>query len=85
MTAPAQTVYDFGRFRLDPVTRLLQRDGEVVPLKPKVFDTLLTLVAAPGKLITKDQLMQAVWPDSAVEENNLRDSHPATRRRSRSS
>lgn len=80
MAVPAQTSYEFGPFRLDPVSRLLQRDGDVVPLKPKVFDTLLALVAASGQSVSKDQLMQTVWPDAAVEENNLTQNISALRK-----
>src|SRR5215208_1274374 len=80
MTNGSQFLYEFGSFRLNPASRLLQRDGEVVPLKPKVFDTLLALVTAGGQLLTKEQLMQAVWPDTAVEENNLSQNISALRR-----
>ncbi|MDQ6802356.1 MAG: winged helix-turn-helix domain-containing protein [Acidobacteriota bacterium] len=80
MTDGTQAVYEFGSFRLSRSSRLLHRDGEVVPLKPKVFDTLLVLVEAAGRLLTKEQLMQAVWPDTAVEENNLSQNISALRR-----
>jgi TolB-like protein/DNA-binding winged helix-turn-helix (wHTH) protein len=80
MTDGTQAVYEFGGFRLNPASRLLHRRGEVVPLKPKVFDTLLALVEAGGQLLTKEQLMQAVWPDTAVEENNLSQNISALRR-----
>ena len=66
-------LYEFGPFRLDPEERLLLRDGEGVPLTPKAFDLLLVLVEQPGRLLEKDVLMKAVWPDSFVEENNLAD------------
>ncbi len=49
------------------------RDGEGVPLTPKAFDLLLVLLEQPGRLLEKDVLMKAVWPDSFVEENNLAD------------
>ncbi len=61
-------IYQFGRFRLDPLKRLLLRDGEPVTVTPKVFDTLLYLVANPGRLIGKPELMARVWPDTFVEE-----------------
>ena len=64
-------VFEFGSFRIDPASRRLLRDTEVVPLKSKVFDTLLLLVESAGQVVTKDQLMQAIWPDTVVEENNL--------------
>src|SRR4051794_20902237 len=68
----ASQVYEFGGFRLDPGKRLLQRrDGTPVSLGPKAFDTLIYLVQHGGEVLDKDELMRAVWPDMAVEENNL--------------
>lgn len=66
-------LYEFGSFRLDVAERLLLRDGEVVPLKPKAFDLLLAFLQQPGRLVEKETLLKAVWPDSFVEENNLTD------------
>jgi TolB-like protein/DNA-binding winged helix-turn-helix (wHTH) protein len=64
--------YRFNGFRLDPVRRLLfGADGLPVPLKPKVFATLLYLVERPGELVAKDTLLEAVWPHVVVEDNNL--------------
>jgi TolB-like protein/DNA-binding winged helix-turn-helix (wHTH) protein/Tfp pilus assembly protein PilF len=63
--------YEFGPFRLDRGKRLLWRDGEVVSLSPKAFDTLLALIEKRGELLDKDTLMQTLWPDSFVEEANL--------------
>jgi TolB-like protein/Flp pilus assembly protein TadD len=67
---PAQ-VYEFGSFRVDARKRLLARDGALVPVTPKVFDTLLHLVRHSGKAVGKDEMMRAIWPDTVVEENNL--------------
>lgn len=65
-------VYEFGDFRVDASKRLLRRrDGSALPLTPKVFDTLLYLVKHSGSVLHKEQLLDAVWPDSIVEENNL--------------
>src|SRR5580693_1116721 len=64
-------IYAFGNFRLDVSKRLLFRDGEPISLTPKVFDTLVYLVEHNGKVLSKDDLMLAVWPDTVVEENNL--------------
>jgi DNA-binding winged helix-turn-helix (wHTH) protein/tetratricopeptide (TPR) repeat protein len=65
-------IYEFGDFRLDAAKRLLlKRGGEAVPLTPKVFDTLLYLIENRGSVLTKDELMKALWPDTVVEENNL--------------
>lgn len=63
--------FQFGRFQLDVVERRLLCDGEVVPLRAKVFDTLCILVENHGRLLRKDELMSQIWPDSVVEENNL--------------
>lgn len=71
MNSPQRCFYEFGPFRLDSAKRLLLRNGELVPLKPKVFETLLILVEAQGQVLEKDELMQRIWPDSVVEENNL--------------
>jgi DNA-binding winged helix-turn-helix (wHTH) protein len=66
-------IYEFPGFRLDAGERLLLRDGEVINLTPKSFDLLHVLVEHPGRLLTKEELLQAVWPDAFVEENNLAD------------
>jgi DNA-binding winged helix-turn-helix (wHTH) protein/TolB-like protein/Tfp pilus assembly protein PilF len=71
MSHRSQHIYEFESFRLDVAERLLLRDGEVVPLQPKVFDLLLTLVEHHGHLLEKDELMKLVWPDVIVEEANL--------------
>jgi DNA-binding winged helix-turn-helix (wHTH) protein/tetratricopeptide (TPR) repeat protein len=63
--------YQFGPFQLDVRERRLSRGTEVIPLRLKVFDTLQVLVANAGRLVTKEELLQAVWPDTTVEENNL--------------
>ena len=61
----------FGDFTLDVAERRLLRDGRPVPLAPKAFDVLAALAARPGRLMTKDELLKEVWPDSFVEESNL--------------
>src|SRR5262249_15730121 len=71
MSQQPKPIYEFGPYRLDAAERLLWRDGEVVPLQPKTFDVLLALVGRPGRLLEKDELMKAVWPDTVVEEVNL--------------
>src|SRR5262252_2855948 len=69
--APAH-LYEFGAFQLDTAKRLLRRlDGTTVPLTPRVFETLLYMVEHRGIVLDKERLMEAVWPDSIVEENNL--------------
>ncbi|HET6893371.1 MAG TPA: winged helix-turn-helix domain-containing protein [Pyrinomonadaceae bacterium] len=71
MSEQNHSIYEFGPFRLDARKRLLRRNGEIVPLKPKAFDTLLALVEGSGRVIEKDELMRRVWGDTAVEEGNL--------------
>lgn len=63
--------FQFGVFRLYPTEQLLLREETPIPLAPKTFDTLLVLVKNSGHLVTRDELMTAVWPDSFVEETNL--------------
>ena len=64
-------LYEFGTFRLDVAERLLSRDGERVPLSEKAFDTLCVLVRRGNHLVRKEELLNEVWPDAIVEENNL--------------
>jgi len=64
-------IFEFGQFRLDATERILSRNGEPLPLAPKVFDTLVVLVRHRGHLLEKNQLMEEVWPDTFVEEINL--------------
>lgn len=71
MSNPHNHFYEFGPFRLDLVNRLLLRDGEVVPLKKKAFETLLVLVENSGQVLEKETLMRRLWPDTYVEESNL--------------
>ncbi len=63
--------HDFGPFRVDTVRRLLLREGSVVALTPKAFEILLVLLRNSQRVVDKDELMHLVWPDTAVEENNL--------------
>jgi DNA-binding winged helix-turn-helix (wHTH) protein/tetratricopeptide (TPR) repeat protein len=62
---------DLGPFRLDRARRVLWREGEVVPLTPKALDVLAALAERPGEVVTKDELLKRVWPDTFVEEANL--------------
>ncbi|MGC2698044.1 MAG: winged helix-turn-helix domain-containing protein [Candidatus Angelobacter sp.] len=64
-------IYEFGSFRLDPEKRILLRTGELINLAPKVFETLVLLVQSNGRILEKDELIQALWPESFVEEGNL--------------
>ena len=67
----ATTSYEFGPFHVDARERRLLRNGEVVPLRPKVFDILLVLVQNSGHILSKDDVMKLVWPNTAVEEGNI--------------
>ncbi len=72
--------YEFGPFRIDVAERtLLGRDG-VISLTPKAFDTLLLLVENSGHVLGKQELMEKVWPESFVEENNLAQNISALRK-----
>lgn len=64
-------VYEFGPFRLEPGEHRLVRKGRAIPLTGKAFDTLCALLERHGKLIPKQELMDAIWPETRVEENNL--------------
>ena len=64
-------VYRFGEFVLDPGRRTLSRADSPVSLTPKAFDVLLFLAQNPNRLVTKEELLQAVWGDTFVEEGNL--------------
>ncbi|MBV8834665.1 MAG: winged helix-turn-helix domain-containing protein [Acidobacteriaceae bacterium] len=66
-----RAVYEFGPFRLEPDERFLLRDRKPASLTPKAFDLLVLLVRNQGRLVTKDQIMQAIWPGSFVEEANI--------------
>jgi pimeloyl-ACP methyl ester carboxylesterase/DNA-binding winged helix-turn-helix (wHTH) protein/class 3 adenylate cyclase len=69
--ARTKLLYCFGTFRLDVTERLLFHENSLVSLTPKAFDTLLALVQHNGHVLTTDELMAQVWPDSFVEGNNL--------------
>ena len=71
MSRPSKRFYIFDGFRLDAAERLLFRGDREVTLTPKVFDTLLVLLENSSHVLTKKELMEQVWPDSFVEENNL--------------
>ena len=64
-------LYEFGPFRVDPEKETLLRAGEIVPLTPKTFQILLVLVRHNREVVTKDDLMKEVWPETFVEEANL--------------
>jgi DNA-binding winged helix-turn-helix (wHTH) protein len=69
--APRTVVYEFSGFRLTPAERLLEQNGRAVSLTPKAFDLLVYLVEHRGRLVEKNTVMAALWPETAVEEANL--------------
>src|SRR5688572_14436297 len=71
MSKQGRHFYEFDAFRVNEQERVLFRDGEPVPLPPKVFETLLALIRESGHVVEKDELIKRVWPDTFVEENNL--------------
>ena len=67
-----QPVYEFEGFRLDAQRRvLLGNDGQPIQLTPRLIDSLLYFVERPNRLLTKDELLEAIWPHTVVEEHNL--------------
>jgi eukaryotic-like serine/threonine-protein kinase len=68
---PVNNLYRFGEFVLDPRRRTLIRTDSPVSLTPKAFDVLLFLAQNPNRLVTKEELLEAVWGDTFVEEGNL--------------
>jgi DNA-binding winged helix-turn-helix (wHTH) protein len=64
-------LYEFGPFRIDAQREVLLRAGEPVSLTPKAFQILMVLVRHGQEIVTKDDLMKSVWPDTFVEEANL--------------
>lgn len=74
------SAYQFGRFRIDVADRHLLRDGEVMLLTTKAFETLLLLVTHRDRVVTKDELMQAVWPNTFVSDDSLTQAISSVRR-----
>lgn len=71
MSQPPGAVHRFGPFRYDSAQRLLFRNDELIPLVPKAIDTLHALLERRGEVVSKAELMKAVWPDCVVEEVGL--------------
>src|SRR5438552_971701 len=71
MSSDTLRAYEFGPFRLEPAERQLRRDGRLVALTPKAFDTLQVLVGSRGRAISKDELMSSVWPETNVADATL--------------
>src|SRR5262249_16685727 len=64
-------LYEFGGFKLDAPERVLSRDGHTIALAPKSYDLLISLVRSAGRLATKRELLDLVWPDTFVDEGIL--------------
>jgi Tol biopolymer transport system component/DNA-binding winged helix-turn-helix (wHTH) protein len=71
MSSDKNHLYRFGDYQLDATERVLKRNGEIVPLSLKPFEVLLVLLERHGRVVSKEELMKQVWPDSFVEEANL--------------
>jgi DNA-binding winged helix-turn-helix (wHTH) protein/TolB-like protein/Tfp pilus assembly protein PilF len=71
MSKGVKLIYEFGPYVLDTAERRLRRAGDLVPLEPKTFDTLVALVERSGQLVAKEELLRQIWPDTYVEEINL--------------
>jgi DNA-binding winged helix-turn-helix (wHTH) protein len=77
---PAERAFSFGPFRLLPAQQLLVEADRPVRLGSRALEILVTLVERAGELVTKDELVARVWPDTHVEEGNLRVHVAAVRR-----
>lgn len=71
MSPQTKRFYEFDRFRIDVTERVLMCEGELAPLTQKAFEVLLALVERRGQIVSKEELMEKVWPDTFVEEGNL--------------
>ncbi len=73
-------IFQFGEFRIDVLARTLRREEGAVTLNRRAFDVLLYLIENPGKVVSKDELLKNVWPDTHVDESSLTQSISALRR-----
>src|SRR5688572_6512323 len=71
MSEPENPFYEFGPFVLDTREKILWRDGQQVPLKPKGYRVLLALVERSGSIVEKDYFMREVWDGNLRQESNL--------------
>src|SRR6185312_8639563 len=71
MSLSLSHTYRFDGFVLDVEEQVLLRDGRMVPLTPKVFETLLLLVEHRGSIVSKKTILEKVWPNVFVEESNI--------------
>lgn len=77
---PEQAEYTFGPFRMDVASLQLWKGDQVVPLPPKAFDTLRVLVRHHTRLVRKEELLSAIWPNSFVSEDSLAQNITSLRR-----
>jgi DNA-binding winged helix-turn-helix (wHTH) protein len=70
----------FGPWAIDPQARRLSRDDAAVPISDRWMGVLLRLIASPGEIISKDDLIAAGWPDVAVADNSLEQAVSGLRR-----
>ncbi|HSS19545.1 MAG TPA: tetratricopeptide repeat protein [Pyrinomonadaceae bacterium] len=80
MSAKPSRFCEFGPFRVNATERLLQCRNKTIALTPKVMDTLIVLLENRGHILTKQELLQAVWPDTFVEESSISQSVSVLRR-----
>ena len=80
MDLPEKAHYEFGSFQFDPNHRSLLCDGQPITLTPKNLETLQVLLEQRGRVLEKDELLELLWPDSVVEENNLTQNISALRK-----
>lgn len=71
MRVKEKSIYEFDNFRLDTAQHILFCDRQIVPLTPKVFETLRVLVEKDGQVVEKDELLEKIWSDTIVEEASL--------------
>jgi TolB-like protein len=69
--AMAADLFEFGKYRLDSRSRMLFRGTEPVALAPKAAELLVVLVQAAGKVLSREELLRRLWPDTVVEEGSL--------------
>lgn len=67
----SETIYRFGKFQLNKTERMLLDGERVIPLAPKIFDTLLFLIENAGRILSKERMLEEIWEGAFVEENNL--------------
>jgi DNA-binding winged helix-turn-helix (wHTH) protein len=68
---PDLLTYQFGEFKLDAARGCVLKAGEEIKLRPKVYEALKFLIENPGRLMSKKEMIEAVWPDSFVTDDSL--------------